>query len=117
MDETTLFANANDRFKKKYESVTNLKDFKLNIDFIRHACMIVENLYDKKTMHTSKKDLAVNMLKNCLQSKNIQYTEDELKQLNQHIDSLHAQGKIKKIRTTKRIGRGLIAFFFKFLGL
>ena len=117
MDETTLFANANDRFYQKYKNITNLQEYKLNIDFIRHACNIVENLYDKTSHKTSKKTLVIEMLKNCLSRvKNVNYTEDELKIINQTIESLHSQGKIKKIRVSKRLLKSIINFFLKYLG-
>lgn len=116
MDETTLFADANQKFYEKYKNIANIQEYKLNIDFVRHACNLVENLYDKSCHKTPKKQLVIEMLKYCLMKiKSINYTEDELKQLSQIIESLHSQKKIKKIRVTKRLGKILLNFFLKFV--
>ncbi len=118
MDEATLFSNANDKFYQKYKNITNIQDFKLNIDYVRHACNIVENLYEKTSHKTAKKTLVIEMLKNCLlKVKNVNYTEDELKIVNQTIESLHSQKKIKKIRVSKRLTKSFLNFFLKYLGL
>lgn len=97
LDEVTVFNDANVKFSKVYEKMTNMNDYKLQYDFINSACNIVENLYDDETFKSNKKTLAINMLKACLASKNLAYTPDELKILDGNIECLHSRGDFIKI--------------------
>ena len=114
IDEAQVYSNANAKFTELHKNITNLADYKLNPDFIGSACNVVENLYDD-SYKSNKKDLVVNMLKACLAAKGINYNADELKTLDQIIESLHSNGFIVKITKTQiRINKA-IKFFSKFL--
>lgn len=116
VDEAMTFSTANLKFFNAHKNIAldQLGLLKLNPDFINSACNIVENLYDT-TYKTNKKELAINMLKYCLQQKGLSYSVDELKHLDGIIESLHSNKKVKKISLKKKCGNKFSNFFLSFL--
>ena len=116
VDEATTFSTANLKFYNAHKNIAldHLGLLKLNPDFINSACNIVENLYTS-TYKTNKKELAINMLKFCLQQKGLSYSVDELKYLDGIIESLHSHKKVKKISLKKKCGNKFSNFFLSFL--
>lgn len=116
VDEATTFSTANLKFYNAHKNIAldHLGLLKLNPDFINSSCNIVENLYNP-SYKTNKKELAINMLKFCLQQKGLSYSVDELKYLDGIIESLHSNKKVKKISLKKKCGNKLSTFFLSFL--
>jgi hypothetical protein len=112
VDESITFSLAVKLFKLAHDNILSdqMLLLKLNPDFILRACNIVENLYDKR-FKTNKKDIVVNLLKTCVESKGLSYYGDELKHLDVIIESLHSNGKVKKISLKKKLGNKLANFF------
>lgn len=110
------FSHGSKYFAQCYENLNSdqMTSLKLNPDFVVSACNLVENLYDKKHK-VNKKELAVNILKQCLQKKNVTYVAEELKHLDGIIESLHSNGKIKRISLKKKTGKYASKFFLRFL--
>ena len=116
VDENITFALAYKLFKEAHNNILTeqLNLLKLNPSFILSACNIVENLYDV-SHKTNKKELAINLLKECLKQKNLDYFGDEVKHLDVIIEDLHSNGKIKQISLKKKVGNKFSNFFLSLL--
>ena len=110
------FSMASKLFADTYSnlSLEELNLLKLNPDFVVSACNIVENLHNPKHK-TNKKDLAIGILKQCLDQKKLGYFGDELKHLDVIIESSHSNGKIKRISLKKKVGNKFSNFFLSLL--
>jgi hypothetical protein len=116
VDAVLTFSLAAELFSKTYAvlSTEELNYLKLNPDFVVCACNLVENLYDKRHKG-NKKELAIRILAQCLKIKNLGYHGDEPKFLDALIESLHSNGRIKKISLVKKASGKLGNFFSLFL--
>lgn len=84
---------------QRIKSLPNHNELRLNPELILLVCNLVENaVFDKKTkLKVDKKALVVRVLHSVFN-----YTEPDKKQVDQHIEFLHANGQIKKVSFAKK---------------